>query len=175
MGKTFSRRSHTQRNAPLSRGRGADSARGYALIELVVVVVILVITTAIALPLVQNASTAYQVRSAVNAVTGVIQTTRYQAISGGFPYRVAFDKTSSTYQIWKSTCGYASPCWTKVGGAVPLSGSSVAATINQNTSLDFYASGQVVASTGALSFTLTYKGTVETFTVSTYGNTSVSP
>ncbi|HLJ25395.1 MAG TPA: GspH/FimT family pseudopilin [Candidatus Angelobacter sp.] len=151
------------------------SARGYSLLELVVTVAVILITTAIALPLVQNASRSYQMRSAVVSVTGAIQSARYQAISRGYPFRLALTAAGSTYQIWNSTCGSAAPCWAKVGGVVPLSGSGVSAVLSADTSLDFSPSGAVVASTGALNFSLTYKGAVESITVSNYGNVTVSP
>lgn len=175
MERIISKRAFTSEKRSSSGGEIAKRSRGYSLMEILVTVSIILVTTVIAIPLVQSASTAYQVRSAVNAVTSTIQATRYQAISNGYPFRIAMTKSSSTFQVWNSTCGYTSPCWAKVGSAVPLSGSSVAATLSQDTTLDFRGGGAVVASTGALNFTLTYKGVVETITVSAYGNISVSP
>lgn len=151
------------------------SANGFSVMELLVVVVITLITTAIAVPLVQNASTSYKMRGAVNSVTGAIQTARYQAISNGYPYRIDMSSAASTYQIWKNPCGAASTCWAQVGGPVPLSGSSVNVILNQDTSLLFHAGGRVDVSTGALNFSLTYNGLVENITVSIYGSISVNP
>jgi Tfp pilus assembly protein FimT len=150
-------------------------SRGFTLLELVGVVSIFLVTVAIALPLIQNASNSYQMRSAVNSVTGIIQSTRYQAISNGYYFQIAFNSSNSTYQISNNTCGTATPCWVTVGTAEPLSNSSVAATINTNTTLLFHPGGQINATTGSLAFTLTYKTQVENITVSPYGTITVSP
>ena len=169
------KREQGRQNDVTSMDQAIIASRGFSLMELIVTVVILVITTAIAVPLIQNASTSYRIRGAVNSVTGAIQSTRYQAISNGYPFRIALNSAASTYQIWKNTCGPGNPCWAKVGGAVPLSGSSVNAVLNQDTTLDFHPGGAVLAATGTQNFSLTLNGLVENVTVSTYGNITVSP
>lgn len=171
------------------------AASGYSIMELIVVVVITLITTAIAVPLVQNATTTYQMRSAVNAVTGVIQATRFQAISNGYPYRIVFDITKSQYTVLNSPCGYSAPCWaaakTPAGNpipAIPFSNSSVQATMSlpgqtspTSNTLDFKAGGLVVtpavgaAGSSTPTFSLNLKGLTETITVSTYGSITVTP
>jgi hypothetical protein len=50
----------------------------------------------------------------------------------------------------------------------------VTVTMNQDTTLQFKPNGSVSATTGALTFQLTYQGMTKTITVSTYGNISVS-
>ena len=157
------------------RGRWIGRSRGFTLIELLVTIAIIIIILAIAVPQMQNASRAYQMRSAVASVTGALQAARYQAISNGFPYRVAMNKANTNYQVWSNPCGNTNPCWGKVGGVVPLSGSSITPTLSQDTSLDFHPSGQVQASTGTTTFTITYRGTTETIAISNYGNITVTP
>src|ERR1700758_1309497 len=97
--------SHTALNlrSPLASPgqRRAISSRnmGFSLIEMVLVVAIGIITTVIALPLVNNIMSAYRLRSAVSSVTGFIQSARYQAISSGYAYQVVLNKAASTIQI----------------------------------------------------------------------------
>jgi len=175
MGKMTAKWSRKQPDQSPLRNRAPFKSKGFTLLELVGVVSIILVTVAIALPLLQNASTSYQMRSAVNAVSGVIQSTRYQAIADGYYFQIAFNSSNSTYQISNNTCGTASPCWVTVGNAVPISNSSVAAAINTNTTLLFHPSGQINATTGSLNFTLTYKTQVESFAVSPYGTIIVTP
>ena len=140
--------------------------------ELMVAVAILVITTAIAVPILQNASTTWAVRNAVDEITGVIHTTRYQAISNGYQYQVIMNKAASTFQVQNNPTGTA---WVNVGHANPISGTGAQATINQDTTLLFTPGGMVQAPTGALNFNLTVKGTTKTITVTNYGNITVTP
>jgi Tfp pilus assembly protein FimT len=176
------------RNKNVSGNRMLRADSGYSVMELIVVVVISLITTAIALPLVQSATATYQMRSAVNAVTGVIQATRFQAIGNGYPYRIVFNIPNSTYQIFNSPCGYTAPCWAAVGNAVPLSNSSVNATMSlpgqtspTSNTLDFKAGGLVVtpavgaAGSSTPTFSINLKSLTETITVSTYGSITVTP
>jgi type II secretory pathway pseudopilin PulG len=176
-----------KRQGAVPADRSARAA-GYSVIEMLVVVLIALITTAIALPLVQNAGASYQMKSAVNAVTGAIQRTRFQAINNGYPYRIVFNFAASTYQVYNSSCGYSSPCWATVGIAEPLSGSSVvpvmsisgAPSATSNT-LDFQGGGLVLTpsvtspAASSLTFNLAFKGLTEAITVSNYGSITVTP
>lgn len=156
--------------------RGMDKHRGYTLAELMVVVAIIIIAIAIAVPLVQNASRIYKMRSAVISVSGAIQRTRFQAISSGYPFRLVLTQATSTYQVQSNPCPPSNPpCWGNLGGTVPLSGSSVPATINQDTTLVFQPNGSVQATTGAPTLQLTYVGQQETITVTNYGSISLNP
>jgi len=175
MGKTVKNCSVTP-GRPILSGEAAIRVRGYTMVELMVVLAIVIVGSVIAVPLVQNASRTYRVRSAVVSLTGAIQATRYQAISNGYQYRLALSKANSNFQVQQNPCiPPAAACWANVGGTVPLSGSSVPATINQDTVLLFHPSGQVQATTGAQNMTLTYAGVPEVITVSNYGNINVSP
>ncbi|HEY6248638.1 MAG TPA: hypothetical protein VI685_01690 [Candidatus Angelobacter sp.] len=156
--------------------RASARALGYTVVELVVTVAIVIIATAIAIPLVRNAGKTLSIRSAVVSVSGAIQSARYQAISHGYQYQLVLNKAASTYQFQSNPClPPTAPCWANVGGTVPLSGSSVAATINADTTLLFHPSGLVQATTGAQTFILTYAGSPETFTVTNYGKITVTP
>ena len=178
MGKALKISSLGQANQPLLAARmpGNRRVRGFTVVELMVTVAIVIITVAMAIPLVQNATRTFRLRSAVASLTGAIQQARYQAISHGFQYQLILDSAASTYQLQSNACVNPAPaCWANVGGAVPLSGSSVNATINANTTLLFSPSGLVQATTGAQTFTLTYSGSPEVFTVTNYGKITVTP
>ena len=175
MGKTVRNRT-VGPGRPVLNGQAAIRQGGFTAVELMVVLAIIIIGSLIAVPLVQNASRTYMIRSAVVSLTGAIQATRYQAISNGVQYRLAMSKANSNFQVQQNPClPPAAACWANVGGTVPLSGSSVQATINQDTVLLFHPSGQVQATTGAQNMTVTYAGIPEVITVSNYGNVNVSP
>ena len=175
MNKTPMRYAHFRHARGLSNDLPPVHARGFSLIELLVTIAIIILMLAIAVPQMQNASRSYQMRSVVASVTGAIQAARYQAISNGYLFRIALSKTNTNYQVWSNPCGAAAPCWGKIGGTVPLSGSSITPALSQDTTLDFHPSGLVQATTGALTFNVALRGTTETITVSNYGNITVTP
>lgn len=157
-----------------SRRTAQDGAhRGFTLLELIFVVMIGVVITAMAIPLINNVMGLYRLRSAVASVTGAIQTTRYQAISNGIPYQVVFSTNTGTYQIQNDPTF--SGNYVNVGGAIPLASSSLPVVLGTSTTLRFRPSGIVTASVGSQVLTLTYGGKTETITVSSYGNVKVTP
>lgn len=176
MGKTVKNYSLAADNRFAFVKRASARTHGYTVIELIVTVTIIIIAVAIAIPLIKNAGNTVRLRSAVVSLSGAVQTARYQAISQGVQYQLILNKAASTYQMKSNPClPQGATCWGNVGGTVPLSGSSVAATINQDTTLVFSPSGLVQATTGAQTFTLTYANTPETFTVTNYGKVTVTP
>jgi Tfp pilus assembly protein FimT len=124
---------------------------------------------AMAIPITQAAMWNFQLSAAVDSVTGAIQTTRYQAIMHGYPYQVTIDATHNTFQVLSEAPPATS--FTNVGNAVPLS--AVPITVSTATTLQFKGNGAVSATTGAMSFTISYKGTTKTLTVSNYGSITV--
>ncbi len=145
--------------------------RGFSTIELLMVMIVGTILTAIAIPQVNSILRQYRLAGAVASSTWAVQSTRYQALMAGYPYQVVFTKSAGTYQIQNLPAGATS--YANVGTAVPLSGSAV--SLNQDTTLKFLPNGSVSAPTGGLTFTLTYYGSTKTITVSTYGNIKVTP
>lgn len=144
--------------------------RGYSMIEVVMALLVSTILMAMAVPQTTSLVRSYRLQGAVSSCTWAIQSTRYQALEQGYPYQVVFSSTAGTYQIQNETPGATS--FSNVGSSVPISGVTV--TMNQDTTLQFKPNGAVSATTGALSFTLTYQGLSKTVTVSTYGNITVS-
>lgn len=153
--------------------RNGKAARGFTLLELVFVVLIAILLTVIALPILNDVMVSFRLRSAVSSVTGAIQSTRFQAISSGYPYQVVLDKTASTIQAQSDP--NRTGTFSNLGNAIPLSGSSIPVVLGTSTTLQFRPSGLVAATTGSTTLTLTYGGKTETITVSSYGNIKVTP
>jgi prepilin-type N-terminal cleavage/methylation domain-containing protein len=169
-----SRRNHLQ---------GRASASGFTLIELLIVVAIGIVTTAIAVPVIQNSLRYYALRSAVSAVTGAIQSNRYNAIFHGCQYQVAFTASTNSYTVATTSDPAGSgTCLAALGtpsAAIPLPGASRGASLAANSTLVFYPSGKVTATLGpANPATLTLNLSplpAETITVSNYGSVNVTP
>ena len=156
------------------RGRNSSDLgqNGFTLVETLIVLVILTVLTSICLPLFQNASKTYRMSSAVLAVTGAIQSTRYQAIMHGYPFSLALNATSQTYQVQDEPPGSSS--FSNVGTALPWT-SDPDITVSAATTLQFSPGGIVTANVGALTFALADGTKTETITVSEVGNVTVSP
>ncbi|MBZ5520817.1 MAG: prepilin-type N-terminal cleavage/methylation domain-containing protein [Acidobacteriia bacterium] len=160
-----------------SQGRIARrrrAARGFSMIEALVTVAIIMILTAAAVPIIRSSVRVYQLRSAVAGVRSLIQSTRYRAISDGYPYQVVFNAAAGTAQVQNNPNFTLTPTtFTNVGSAVPLTGSSVQVTMSADTTLQFRPGGLVVPTVGTNTFSITLLGSTKTFTVSTYGNVNV--
>jgi prepilin-type N-terminal cleavage/methylation domain-containing protein len=156
--------------------RNPRGARGFTLIELVVAVAIILLITAMAMPVARNMIRTYRLNAASSSVAGVIQSTRYQAIMVGCPYTLAFTKASQNYQMGTQTITGTPPAcattFSNVGTAVPWASTKEIA-ISADTTLQFNPSGTVQANSGALTFDLTLGTMKKSFTVSGVGNVDI--
>jgi prepilin-type N-terminal cleavage/methylation domain-containing protein len=159
-----------------------QSARGFSLIELIFVILIALIMTAMAVPLLNNGMTSYRVRGAAASVAGSIQGTRYQAIFNGYPFRLVIDSAAKTYQVQNDQAragvftNYCVPA--AASCPVPLMGSGTKVALDADTTFTFSPGGTVQSTTavaGVTTMVLTYSGKTETITVSSYGNVKVTP
>ena len=153
------------------------------MLELTVVMAIVVITSVIAVPVVNSTLNAYVVNSAVTSLTGAVQTTRYRAISSGYPYALVITKATSSYQVKSDPAR--SGVYANVGNSIPFS--STTNVLGQNTTLVFRPGGAVCINTtlacacptnasGWCQMTITYRNNPqEVITVSPYGQTTVVP
>jgi type II secretory pathway pseudopilin PulG len=149
--------------------RGRVNAAGFTMVELLLVLVVGMIITAMALPTFTGAIATYELNGAVESAESAIQGTRYQAIMHGYQYEVTLDPTHNTFQVLSEIPPATS--FSDVGSAVPLSG--VPITVSAATTLLEKPNGSVSAAVGAMSFSISYKGTTKTLTVSNYGSVSV--
>jgi prepilin-type N-terminal cleavage/methylation domain-containing protein len=172
--------SRRQQETNEPRGQRSNSRRGFTLLELVFVLLIVLVMTAMAVPLVSNVTSYFRLRGAISSVTGAIQSTRYQAIFQGCPYRVVFLAAANTYQI-QNQCpvggAFANVCTAPaVACPVPLSGSGTPVTLNADITLTFSPGGKVTSAAAPMSMVITYGGKPpETITVSSYGSINVNP
>lgn len=142
--------------------------RGFSMLELVLVLLIGSVLTAIAVPQVRSGINGYRLNSAVAMATWAIQSTRFQALKSGYPYQVVFTASTASYQIQDLPSG---STYANVGGAVPLAAWPM--TFNQDTTINFKPNGMVAATVGTNVFTITYANVTKTVTVSNYGNVTV--
>ncbi len=154
--------------------------RGFTLIEALVVVAIIFVMTAISIPLVQSTLAYYDLRAAVSGVSGAIQTTRYRALSDGYPYTIKFSKADNSYQVgkfpeWDPTKSQTF-VFTNDGSATSFSGGKV--VLGTDATIEFLPSGRLVFLAGNNPITLTRdlgKGQINSkaLTVSSYGTISI--
>ncbi len=154
-----------------ARNRLPGKAKGFSLIEMLLVVAVITILTAIAIPSVMSGMQSYRLRGAISSVTWAIHSTRYQALMEGYPFQVAFSSSANTYQIQSSPTNNGT--FGNVGTVVPFS--SYPVTLSANTTLNFKPNGYVTPAAGALTFTITYQGVCQKLSVTNYGNVSITP
>ena len=154
-------------------GLQVKPSQGFTLIELVIALVVLVVASAIAVPMLNNVMNNYRLRAAVASVTGAIQSSRYQAISSGYAYQIVLSKTAGTFQVQSDPNHVGT--FSNIGNAIPLTSSSIPVILGADTTLQFRPSGLVAATVGSTTLTLTYGAKTETITVSSYGNVKVTP
>jgi len=146
--------------------------------ELLATVAVILIMTAIAVPVMKDVMASYRLNSAVTTVSGAIQSTRYQAIYQGYAYQVAFDPTAKTFQVQSKPLTAAA--FANVGTATYWADSAARVTLGAATTLTFSPGGKVTLNNGAsacpCTLTLTYPSkTPKVITVSAYGNITVTP
>jgi len=158
-------------NRRLGRGNKGKT-RGFSIVELLIVVLVAMVLTAMAIPQVQAGIYRYRLNGAVANATWAIQSTRYESLRDGVQYQVVFTKSTNSYQIQNSADGGATFNNVANSSAVPLSG--VNTVLNQNTTMRFKPNGYVSAPVGALNFTVSYQGACQQVTVTNYANITLA-
>jgi Tfp pilus assembly protein FimT len=158
--------------SPLEAAPTRVCASGFTLLELTFVVAIGMVVTTISVPMTKTAMKTYHLNAAVSAVTGAIQSTRYQAIMHGYHYNMSFDPASQSYQLGSKVPP--ATAFSNAGTAIPWC-STGDVTMSPSTTLEFFPGGTVTATTGSMSFSLSNGTTTKTITVSGVGNVTVTP
>jgi type II secretion system protein H len=166
------------RPLPFANRRGTEKARGgFTIVEMLMVIAIIMIMGAIALPYLYGNRRSYHLSQAATAVTGAMQATRYQAIMTGCPYSITFTTTNTNYQVQSQALTGTPPAcagaFTNVGGAIPWS-TAGDVSMSPNTTLQFSPAGIVTATTGSTTFTLSNGFTTNTISISGAGNVKVT-
>jgi len=135
------------------------------------VVAIMLVLMAFAIPQIQGTLNWYRLNSAVAAVNWSVQSTRYQALMEGYPFQVTYNATNNTYQLASDPTNTGS--FANVGSAVPISGDAI--VVSQTDAIQFKPYGFVTPATGSnLCFHITYKGLTKYISVSKYGNVAIT-
>jgi prepilin-type N-terminal cleavage/methylation domain-containing protein len=159
----------------------ARAARGFTVVELVIVVAIALVVMAMAVPGIRRVTQLYAMRAAVTSVTGAIQSARYNAIFHNCRYQLVFTAASKSYTVANmvpaaggQTCNAA---YSAPGPAIPIQGRG--ASLGANITLQFLPSGFVQSvPAGAIAMTVSYAGSGipdKQITVSNYGQITVAP
>lgn len=155
-----------------------SAATGFTVVEMLMVVAIMGVLATIAIPLTTSAMKNYRLDAAVDSVTGAIQSTRYQAITAGCPYTIAFSQLTRSYQVANEPLSGSPPAcaasFSNLGSVVPWS-SSGDLSLTAAVTLQFSPNGIVTVASGSLPMTLSNGIATKQIMVSGVGNVTVTP
>jgi prepilin-type N-terminal cleavage/methylation domain-containing protein len=83
--------------------------RGFSLLELLIVIVILAIVAAFAIPSALNSLRAYKLHSDAAALAAQMNVARFRATSQFTPYRLSISTANGTYTVERLSTSYGSP------------------------------------------------------------------
>lgn len=97
-----------------------QSQKGFTLVELVIVLALLAITSAFAFPYVSSWIEGTQYRSAAQDILHALRQSRGLAVSSNLEHRVMFDLDGNRYQIQQGERSSGSSVWTGVADWIEL-------------------------------------------------------
>jgi len=93
-------RAQVNADSQLAHGRSLPKGlRGFSIVELMIVVLVGTVLTAISIPLYKSAMTNMQMNSVVSAISGAISQTRYASIMNSHVYTLVFTVPANTYVV----------------------------------------------------------------------------
>ena len=127
--------------------------RGFSLLELLVVIIILAIVAAFAIPSALNSLRAYKLHSDAAALASQMNVARFRATSQYTPYRLTIDVADRTYTVERLNTSYGSP--TAELGPVNVYGGNTFTTTNPGGSIY---PGTLTGGTGVTNFYFNTRG-----------------
>jgi type II secretion system protein H len=110
------------------------SKKGFTLIEVMIVVAIIGIMAAIAIPNFLSWLDHYRVKGAARDIATAMHLAKMKAISQGVEYRVLFDLDNETFRLQKGNLASNSTAWTHDGALNNVHATVDIARVNSNTS-----------------------------------------
>jgi type IV pilus assembly protein PilA len=145
---------------------------GFTLIEMLVVIAIVGVLAAMAIPAFMNSMNSYRLSGAVAATAGAIQSTRFQAIMQGYPYQLVFTSSTASYQVSNKVPPATS--FSAVGSAIPIARQGDV-TLNVTTmTYTFSPNGTATSAPAGTNLQISNGVSSNTITVSGVGNVSVT-
>jgi len=166
--------------------RPLPGVAGTTLLELIVVLAIIGVLFAIAMPSFNTSFSSLHLSSATSAVTGAIQSTRYKAVVAGCNTQIVFSSGTTTYQITAYALSGTPPScatsYSNVGSAIPWAGTGDGISLQTSGTITFQPNGMVSLTGGSAScatnalgcFRLSNGATTNTINISGAGNVTVT-
>jgi prepilin-type N-terminal cleavage/methylation domain-containing protein len=101
-------------------------ANGFTLLELLLVIAVGMILTAVAIPVIGTTMNNMRMNSVVNAISSAVSKTRYESIMVSQPYTLVLTAPANTYVVTNTSTAFASPVTPLPSQLVQINGGAAA-------------------------------------------------